>query len=108
MGANCDWDRLHGGAHSSFPSAARATSASLRDLEMEGRRPKHRVALLLDRVQNFQAAAGEQIQVDGQLLIHFAHQRQTLLEPVPRAFHFKPHHFAERRRVAVVGKVVFR
>src|SRR5438105_13082878 len=31
---------LHGGAHSNFPSAARATRTSLRDLEIEGLRPR--------------------------------------------------------------------
>src|SRR5579872_6989529 len=46
------------------------------------------VSLLLDCVQNFKSAAAEEVEIDGEFVIHFSDQRQALMEPVAGAIDF--------------------
>ena len=63
--------------------------------------------LLLDRVENFLAAAAEEIEIDGQFAIDFGNQRKALAEPVAGALNFKLHHRAESGSVLAVRDLVF-
>ena len=58
--------------------AARATSASLRGLEIDGAIAQDRVILFLDRVQDFLAAAAEKFEIDGEFAIDFRDQWEAL------------------------------
>ena len=83
-----------------FPSAARATSASLRGFEIAGRRPStakcwRSMAFRIScppRLKSSRSTANS--------LSTLPDQRQSALEPFARALHFKFHHLAKRWRVA--------
>ena len=65
------------------------------------------IILLLNRVQNFQTAAAEKIEIDRQFAINLPDQRQALTEPIAGALDFELHHRAEGGSVLVVRNVVF-
>ena len=60
------------------------------------------VILPFDRVQNFLAAAAEEIEIDGEFAINFFDQRQALAKPIAGALDFELHHGAEGRSVLVI------
>src|SRR5215471_434559 len=62
--------------------------------------------LVLNGVQDFQASATEEIEVDSEFTIHSFDQRQALPEPVTGALNFKLHHGAECGSVLLVRTVV--
>jgi hypothetical protein len=68
---------------------------------------EHSEILFLDGVQDFQAAAAEQIEVDGEFTVNLADERQSLPEPVAGALDFEFHHLAESRGVLIADDVVF-
>src|SRR5215831_827451 len=62
--------------------------------------------LLLDRVQNFQTAAAEQIKVDREFAIDSSDQGPALPEPVAGALHLELHHLAKSGSVLPAGDIV--
>src|ERR1700692_4201038 len=64
--------------------------------------------LALDGVQDFLAAAAEEFEIDRQLFIYFADKRQAAVKPFAGALDLKPHHFAKRGSVTVLGQIFFR
>jgi len=73
----------------------------------DGTITEHRIILLLDRAQNFLAAAAEEFEIDGEFAVDFLDQRQALAKPILRAFDFKLHHGTERGSVLIARYVVF-
>src|SRR5437588_3224706 len=63
--------------------------------------------LLLDGIQDFQATAAEEVEIDGELAVDSTHQRKTLPKPVTGALDFEFHHGAESGSVLVLSNFGF-
>ena len=77
-----------------MPPAENATRASDAEQQSDAlhfgdrrTRAQHVVILLLDLFENPQAAAAEQIEIDGQAAVHHAGQRQSFEEKLARVVH---------------------
>ena len=103
-----DQHGLGSGTHnvpSNFPSAARATSASLRGLEITGRRPSTAKSW---RSMAFRISWPPRLKSSrstAKCVVYFLNQRQAAVKPFARALDFKLHHLAKGRRVAVLLRV---
>ena len=108
-GKHCRPPAIAAGARSQQFSHRRARHQPQLARLGDGRTPlQHVVALLLDGVENLQAAAAEQVESMARCLSTLSTSGRPRSEPVARPRHFELHHLEELRGGAALGDVAAR